>query len=520
MGRGVSEAASTSSQDFVVTALEPPEPPSGDAQGLRAALQRETARRTQLEAEVRELRFLFDNAADGIARLDVAGKCLDVNSSFAAIFGRSPNELGGIYADALIATEHHGAWREAIAEMRRKGRAEATLRGQRRDDRPLVCQMVLVAAFDAHGGLMGSTLFARDVTERKKTEDALLEANGKLTSWVADLERRNHEIVLLNEMSDLLQSCVMADEVYAVVSQVARQLFPRQSGALFVGGLRSTMECVTRWGNHAPQDRSMAPEDCWALRRGRVHVQGDAEHMLRCRHGELDGEPALLSLCVPMLAQGEPLGVLQLVGVARDTSLDAARILAVTVAEHLSLGLANFKLREKLRAQSVRDPLTGLYNRRYLDECLEREVRRAARKHRSLGLILCDIDHFKQVNDRSGHEAGDAALKQLGRFLEAHVRGEDFICRYGGEEFILILPEASLRDTEQRAEAIRMGVREMRVDYPTELPIRLTMSFGVAEAPSLGTTPAQILRSADQALYEAKLAGRDRVVIGQPQSED
>jgi diguanylate cyclase (GGDEF)-like protein len=319
----------------------------------------------------------------------------------------------------------------------------------------------------------------------------------------------------------------MADEVYAVVSQVARQLFPLQSGAVFVGGSRSSMECVTRWGQHAPQERSMAPDECWALRRGRVHLQGDPQHTLRCRHGDIETTEPFLSLCVPMLAQGEPFGVLHLVGPPGSDAagqgppnLRSLRALALTVAEHLSLGLANFKLREKLRAQSVRDPLTGLYNRRYLDECLEREVRRAARKHRSVGLILCDIDHFKQVNDRCGHEAGDAALKQLGRFLEAHVRGEDFICRYGGEEFILILPEASLRDTEQRAEAIRVGVREMRVDFPTEIPIRLTMSFGVAEAPALGTSPTQILRSADQALYEAKLAGRDRVVVGQPQGED
>lgn len=187
--------------------------------------------------------------------------------------------------------------------------------------------------------------------------------------------------------------------------------------------------------------------------------------------------------------------------------------LAVTVAEHIALSLANLKLRETLQNQSIRDPLTGLFNRRYLEESLEREVNRAQRKQQTLGIIMLDVDHFKRFNDTFGHEAGDAVLRKLGQFLHTHIRVSDIACRYGGEELTLILPEASLDVTHQRAEQIREGVKHLQVQHRHQPLDAITLSLGVACFPQHGLTGEAVMQAADAALYRAKKEGRDAVRV-------
>jgi diguanylate cyclase (GGDEF)-like protein len=222
-----------------------------------------------------------------------------------------------------------------------------------------------------------------------------------------------------------------------------------------------------------------------------------------------------------MMAHGETLGVLHLCGPlppASEPSASYYRIggdeqrLAVTVSERLSLALANLNLRETLRSQSIRDPLTGLFNRRYMEESLEREMLGATRKQRPLSLIMFDLDHFKRFNDTFGHEAGDVVLREIGDFLQKHVRGEDIACRYGGEEFVLILGEAPIAVAQQRAEQIRAGIRQMAVRYRGQSLGSITASLGVASFPEDAQTSDVLLHAADQALYRAKAAGRDRVM--------
>ena len=184
-----------------------------------------------------------------------------------------------------------------------------------------------------------------------------------------------------------------------------------------------------------------------------------------------------------------------------------------TLAEQLELALANFRLRETLREQSTRDQLTGLFNRRFMEESLERELRRARREGYSLGLLMMDLDHFKQFNDGFGHAAGDLAMHLVGNFLGGAVRGDDVACRYGGEEFVVILPKASLEDTRRLGETLREGLKALRVE-PSGLRLpALTVSVGVACSPDHGETREQLLQAADSALYRAKAAGRDQVVV-------
>jgi diguanylate cyclase (GGDEF)-like protein len=184
-----------------------------------------------------------------------------------------------------------------------------------------------------------------------------------------------------------------------------------------------------------------------------------------------------------------------------------------SIIDSLSLSIANLKLRATLRQQSIRDPLTGLYNRRYMEETLERELLRASRNHESVGVIMLDIDNFKNFNDTFGHQAGDVLLQSLGHFFHSHVRGEDVACRYGGEEFILLLPGSTREQTFQRAEEMRKDAQNLNVSFRGQSLGAITLSFGVSVFPDHGTTPDILIQKADQALYRAKSEGRNRVIV-------
>jgi diguanylate cyclase (GGDEF)-like protein len=239
-------------------------------------------------------------------------------------------------------------------------------------------------------------------------------------------------------------------------------------------------------------------DDCWALRRGRPHLVEQGRQGLVCKHLR---EPADASayICVPMMAQGELLGLLHMAITEKGRSLETRQRFVMTVAEHIALALANLKLRETLRSQSIRDPLTGLFNRRYMEESLEREMRRANRGRHPVGIIMLDLDHFKRFNDTYGHDAGDALMRLVGSTLQRSIRAEDIACRYGGEEFTLILPEASLVDAAQRAESIREQIRNLNVQHRRQQLGGVTISAGVAIFPDHGPTGDAVIRAADAA---------------------
>ncbi|HEY6293832.1 MAG TPA: diguanylate cyclase [Terriglobia bacterium] len=172
--------------------------------------------------------------------------------------------------------------------------------------------------------------------------------------------------------------------------------------------------------------------------------------------------------------------------------------------------------KEALRVQAIRDPLTGLYNRRYMEEALERELRRAEHGQHPLSVMMLDLDHFKTFNDTSGHQAGDHLLRYVGGLLEARTRREDIPCRYGGEEFVLILPGAPIEVAVRRAEQFRGAIRESGIEYEGKALGPVTVSIGVACFPQHGTTGAEVVGAADSALYRAKQQGRNRVIAYDP----
>jgi len=351
-----------------------------------------------------------------------------------------------------------------------------------------------------------------EIRHRARAEADGDDARGDLLRNIQALERHGEDLNELSRYGGMLQSCVRSEEAIGLATQYFSRLLPGTGGTLYrVRASQDYAEEVAHWGEHAINGPAMFPlPDCWALRRGQPHVHRAHHELLPCSHVAMPSLGATPSYaCVPLIAQGSQLGLLYLS--SNDDAFLARMDLVKTAAEQLSMALSSLELQARLRVQSIREPLTGLFNRRYLEESLARELARCERRHMPLGLMMLDLDHFKRFNDLHGHAGGDALLSEFGRLLQALSRDEDIACRYGGEEFTLILPEADPITVQARAEAIRAGVEGMRVAHlGQELP-RVTVSIGVAMFPQHGGLGENLMRQADAALYRAKRAGRNRV---------
>jgi diguanylate cyclase (GGDEF)-like protein len=302
------------------------------------------------------------------------------------------------------------------------------------------------------------------------------------------------------------------------VVQFAGELFPGATGdLLIVNNSRDAVEAVASWGAAHAQPAPFPPGHCWALRRGIRHTVARGTASAQCQH--LTGTQPALYACVPLAANGELLGVLHL-RIDQPNEENTLLDLAGRFSEAVALALANLRLRETLRWQSIRDPLTGLFNRRYLEASFEREVKRSDRQGRPIGVIMLDLDHFKHFNDANGHDDGDAFLRELGNLLGTSVRADDIACRFGGEEFILVLPEAPLEATRRRAEELREAIARLRVQHRGRQLPTVTASLGVAVFPDHGANVGELIRAADDALYQAKSGGRNRLAIAPLDDED
>jgi diguanylate cyclase (GGDEF)-like protein len=364
--------------------------------------------------------------------------------------------------------------------------------------------------------LAGVIIF-RDMTQKKEAEQALQRANTELVQSLSKLEQHSLEISRLSEIGDLLHSCQTTDEAYRVIAQSIPRVIPDTSGALgLIDPSRNLVEQVVAWGEPQLGEPIFPPGDCWALRRGRMNYVEDTGSPLHCKH--LGGAKPAGYLCVPLMAHGEALGLMHLqadrrhdAGELSSWMPEASQRLATTVGGQIALAVSNLRLREALRQQSVRDPLTGLFNRRYMEESLGLELRRAVRSSRPLSVLMLDLDHFKSFNDSFGHDAGDTMLREFGTVLKGVIRQGDIACRCGGEEFALILPDASLEVSRLRAERLRESVKHLSVQHRGQGLGNVTVSIGIAAFPEHGGDLDTLLKAADTALYSAKEAGRDRV---------
>lgn len=457
-------------------------------------------------------RKLVESAPDALLVVNGGGVIELVNRQAELLFGYSRQDLVGRHIDLLVpdrARSVHPAHRARyFSDPRTRPMGVGLALTARRKDGSEVPVDISLSPLDTDEGTAVAVAI-RDVTERERADSALQDAYRKLAASVRDLERHDREMTLINEMGDLLQSCMTGAEATEVISRYGRLLFPSSTGTMFTSTRpRSVFEAAATWGNGS-RPGVLEREECWALRRGRLYAVEGLDDGPVCPH--VGPQRPVRYVCVPMMAQGEALGLFHVRLEETDdhegVTFESQRTLALTVAEHLALALANLSLRETLRHQSVSDPLTGVYNRRYMTDHLRRELDRAGRGSRRLGIVLADVDHLKEVNDRLGHGAGDEVLRSVARILEESVREGDTVCRFGGDEFVLLLPDSTLAVAQQRAEQLREAVRRIAVDGLAPV----SLSIGVAVFPDHGTTAEEIFAAADAAMYRAKERGRDRV---------
>jgi len=340
--------------------------------------------------------------------------------------------------------------------------------------------------------------------------------------WLGgELERqqRDEESRRLSFLMEYLPSCNTMQEAFHFFASQWDEFFPKSTGAVYLDLEGDDLRAAYRWGEGAGElDERLPRHDCWAFRFNRQSLS--AQEAVPCIH--LAGAASFEHFCLPMLARGKTWGVLHLrfdrevpaPGRSSAALRESRRRLAAAVAENLAMSLANLDLREKLKIQAERDPVTQLFNREYFNRWLEGSLIDvpAARDGRS-GLIMLDLDNFGRFNKEVSHMAGDHVLGELGDLLRREIRGGDIACKYGGEEFVVILDGASLEVTRKRAEKLREGFKSLQLSYQGRILGPLTLSAGVAALPDHGDSRQSVLAAADAALRHAKEAGRDQVAV-------
>ncbi|HEX4651895.1 MAG TPA: GGDEF domain-containing protein [Granulicella sp.] len=358
------------------------------------------------------------------------------------------------------------------------------------------------------------SILIRDAARRRQFQERLSRANGSLATTVEALGARVGEAMLLKNARDELQLCVTAQEAYACSARHLNQLVPGSSGVIsIINNSRSMLITSATWGDEEGMLDGFEAEACCGLRTGRPRWRKVGESEIHCSH--FVGLPPENYMCIPLAALGETLGFayLNLLSESVQTVAVGREALINEMVELAAMAIAGLNLRAKLENQSIRDGLTNLFNRHFLEIALERELQRATRSGEPLAVLMIDVDHFKAFNDLFGHEAGDLVLRELAGCLQSTVRAEDIVCRYGGEEFVILLPEITRERAMEAAERLRQRVSMMRLELRGEPLRQISISVGLATYPDLASDAVDLLRMADRALYQAKRAGRNQVHI-------
>ncbi len=478
---------------------------SGEIAGVFASAHDITSiKRTeeQLRTASHYARSLIEASQDPLVTISAAGKIMDTNKAAEKVTGVSRDSIiGSDFCDYFTEPEKARAGYELVFSQGYVTNYPLAIRHVS----GTVTEVLYNASvyLDENDKVAGIFAAARDISKLRRSQQ--------------ELEKSNREILIMGQMTEFLQSCQSAEETYPIIQATMAQLFPDSSGSCFIlNDASNFLEEVARWGDSSPSEPLFLMEDCWALRRGHLH-SFDAQQSInvRCKH-VLNQNTSYI--CVPLLAHGHcrTLGTIHLAPktpLECKSTLDHRRQLAVSAADNISLALTNLKLRESLKTLSLHDPLTGLFNRRFMEETMDREIVRATRLDQSLIIAMLDIDHFKNFNDTYGHNAGDLVLKQVGAIMKGFRTGIDVVCRFGGEEFVLILTDITLEQATTRLESLREAISKLNLTVGCQGLPQITVSMGVSLFPLHGATAMELIKSADEALYRAKKSGRNRLEI-------
>jgi non-canonical purine NTP pyrophosphatase (RdgB/HAM1 family) len=340
----------------------------------------------------------------------------------------------------------------------------------------------------------------------------------QLQRSVRALRRRNMEITAINQMGIRLQRSRNLSQIFSVAEHFTNDLFPNSVGMLHLCNKDDQPATITQWGEW-PFELLVEVEQIFSSIEEQLSgVEKNCVIDMMCErlHEEIFNiNTEVKPICIPLKVRNDNIGMLSLFFLQNHDISNEVRVLVMNFAERIGLAVSNLQLQEALHFHSIRDPLTGLYNRRFMEHVFENEMHRTIRREHPLSVMMMDVDHFKTVNDALGHEIGDQVLRSIAQFLINHLRREDIICRYGGDEFVIILPETKADDAFTRANDLRLAITEVQSDpLIKQYNISgLSLSIGIACYPTHGDEPSDLLRAADHALYYSKNHGRNTVRI-------
>ncbi|HAT1767171.1 TPA: diguanylate cyclase [Legionella pneumophila] len=484
---------------------------------ILANIELSTRRKTELQNQNTQIRLkkIIESASDMIAAFDKDQRFITFNEAyqreFKRLFDKSISinmSLEEAFDDVpenkkkLVQT-----WKESLQKDEETKNIEVNTEQEK-----TIYEMTSKLIQNGDNEIKGVVHSVRNITKRVQEHTELQESYEKLANGMKELQEKNEQITLLVEMSDIMLACGSQEELSDVMAKYSQRLLQFSSGYLFImHPSKNYLEKAAIWGNPQPHDLTFTPEQCWAIRLGRIHYAGSSRIELMCSHMTFVEQPELSLLCVPLMAQNDIYGLLYLeVGLKFDEN---QRLLITAFAELTALALANVRLRENLRYQSIRDPLTGLYNRRYLEDFLFKQLHQAERTKASFAILMLDLDHFKKINDTFGHDAGDLVLKELGQILNSDIRLGDIAARYGGEEFVLLLYDIDAQAAKMKAEILRSAISNLQVKYGAQPVGQITASIGISVYPDDAKSPAEVIEAADKALYQAKNKGRNKVIL-------
>jgi diguanylate cyclase (GGDEF)-like protein len=484
----------------------------------------EMRRRVKVEKELDHksdlLRLVLNNMKDAVIAADSEGGYLVVNPAAENMLGVSPAQMPalGEWADRVgifhpDAQTPYAAGDTPLAKVLGGQECDGMEVFLRNSNVPkgLFLSVNGRPLRDKEGRVIGGIVVHADVTEKKKNEQIILKDNEILKQSLERMEQHNREITLLANIVESLQACLSVEEAAKASANVMKMMFPGCSGRILsLGQLGTQMETMASFGSDPSGREDFPLDECWAMRRNQVHWVTGGDSALPCNH-LLEPHPKEY-FCVPLAAQGKLLGMFHVASAKEGRLGERQKKLAVLIGEQVSLAFANIGLRETLQIQSIRDPLTGLFNRRYMEGVLQKEVGLASKNNHKLSALMIDIDFFKRFNDQFGHDAGDAVLEEVGLLLKNFARKNDTACRYGGEELVLISPFTGPEEAREMGEKVREAVKEISIRHRETLLGAITVSVGVATCPDDGVTVDEFLKAADNALYQAKASGRDKVV--------
>ncbi len=506
---------------------------SGEVQSvlsMASDVSNEQAMLAELRDSQARFQAIFDQVAAGIGRFDAEGRWLEVNARLAELLGYPEAELIGQPMIAVTPVEDHAPFLTRMAQLLAGPAPDYSVerRALRKDGSVIWLQAQMRKLVTVDGEPVQGVLLAVDITERKRAEAQIKRLNADLEKRVSERTRqlkdtigswveRNQQLSLLTEMTGLLSAAADGGAASRIVGSYLPRLFKGYGGAVWLGDSTGpSFRMVAEWGSEQAVPAMLLVDDCWGLRRGQLLRIDDPAHPHLCPH--LDGRADRHDphTCAPITALGSPVGLIHLGWSERIGSLVTPpdETLLSSIAEQIGLAIGNVRLREELRRQAIRDPLTGLYNRRHFDELLRVRMAEHDRSERGFSILMIDIDHFKRINDQHGHETGDDVLRETARHLQDSVRAGEAAFRFGGEEFVLLIDDGERPDGSQAmqcAERIRREIAELRVHCRGRILPPVTVSIGVAGYPRDVERQVSPLQRADAALYTAKRTGRNRV---------